>query len=38
MDVYVKQIAGSDNHDLFYTDAKVIVSQLSICAINVIVE
>ncbi|KIY61398.1 glycoside hydrolase family 5 protein [Cylindrobasidium torrendii FP15055 ss-10] len=24
MDVYVKQILGSDNHDLFYTDEKVI--------------
>ncbi|KAL0956595.1 hypothetical protein HGRIS_002732 [Hohenbuehelia grisea] len=24
MDVYVKQILGSDNHDLFYTDSKVI--------------
>ncbi|KAL0956597.1 hypothetical protein HGRIS_002734 [Hohenbuehelia grisea] len=23
MDVYVKQILGSSNHDLFYTDAKV---------------
>lgn len=23
MDVYVKQILGSPNHDLFYTDAKV---------------
>jgi mannan endo-1,4-beta-mannosidase len=24
MDVYVKQITGSGNHDLFYTDTKVI--------------
>jgi mannan endo-1,4-beta-mannosidase len=23
MDVYVKQLLGSDNHDLFYTDATV---------------
>lgn len=27
MDVYVKQILGSSNHDLFYTNAQVIVSQ-----------
>jgi hypothetical protein len=26
MDVYVKQILNSANHDLFYTDATVIVS------------
>ena len=26
MDVYVKQILNSANHDLFYTDASVIVS------------
>jgi mannan endo-1,4-beta-mannosidase len=25
MDVYVKALTGSSNHDLFYTDAKVIV-------------
>lgn len=26
MDVYVNQLAGSSNHDLFYTNAKVTVS------------
>ena len=26
MDVYVRQIAGSANHDLFYTNANVVVS------------
>ena len=27
MDVYVSQIAGSQNHDLFYTNANVKVSE-----------
>lgn len=39
MDVYVQQITGSTNHDLFYTDAQVIVSVrsdlLQRCELNI---
>lgn len=31
MDVYVKQILDSENHDLFYTDASVIVRIGMVC-------
>ena len=31
MDVYVKQILGSNNHDYFYTNAQVVVSNI-ICS------
>lgn len=33
MDVYVKQILNSPNHDLFYTNAQVIVSPFDVLAV-----
>lgn len=33
MDVYVKQILNSPNHDLFYTNAEVIVNPFNVVAV-----